>query len=295
MPVFRLFKSIQAAREAIANIDVAMKYPGTGQTWGVPVEHPYKDEALVRYRPEMLTPEALTTFDGTEEIDLADAAKREFYIGPFPGRFGKSRAKLEEAQLLFDALLQQHSRPSQPVVRALFFGFLSTLYALRESLKKVCMAKGDPLRAWWKQRQVELDKDGELLQYLLFVVNRDKHNASGYIHYEARLTKVHYSKNEVPSGTAEVRQSAEGLLAYVNPGTPKFRRIPFGTAEGQFTVSLVGAPASHLGNPVAGSDLFVASSAALEYFEQAVYEAERLEEQRVKEPASDDAHARNAV
>lgn len=283
MPVYRLFKSLQAAREAVAKIDDAMKYAGTGQTWGAPSEHPYRDEALVRFRPEMLNPEASTAFDGTEEVDLTEAARREFYIGPFPGRFGKTRSKLEEAQLLFDALLEQRSHPNQPVVRSLFFGFLSTLYALRESLKKVCMAKGDPLRSWWKERQIELDKNGELLPYLLFVVNRDKHNASGYIHYEARVTKVHYAKNEVPAGTAEVRQSAEGLLALVYPGTPKFRRIPFGTVQGQFTVSLIGAPSSHLGKPITGGDLFVASAAALEYFEQAVFDAERLEAQRITE------------
>ncbi len=107
MPVYRYFKSIQAARDAIVKIDLAMHYAGAGQTWGVPIEHPHRDEALVRYRPEMLNSDALVVFDGTEEIDLQEAAEREFYIGPFPGRFGKSRAKLEEAQLLFDALLQQ--------------------------------------------------------------------------------------------------------------------------------------------------------------------------------------------
>lgn len=283
MPVYRLFKSIPAAREAIAKIDLSMNYTGTGQTWGAAIEHPYRNEALVRYRPEMLNAEALVAFDGTEEINLQEAAKREFYIGPFPDRFGKSRAKLEEAQLLFDALLQQSSRPNQPVVRALFFAFLSTLYALRESLKKVCMAKGEPLRSWWKQRQVELNKNGELLPYLLFVVNRDKHNASGYIHHVAKVFKVHYQEHEVPPGTAEVRQSAEGLLAYVNPGTPKFRRVPFGTVEAQFTVQLVGAPCLHLGKPIAGADLFVASAAALEYFEEAVFQAENLEKQRAKE------------
>lgn len=283
MSVYRFFKSIQAAREAIEKIDLAMNYMGTGQTWGAPIEHPYRDEALVRYRPEMLNPQAQVAFEGTEEIDLQEAAKCEFYIGPFPGRFGKSRAKLEEAQLLFDALLRQRERPNQPIVRALFFGFLSTLYALRESLKKVCMAKGDPLRSWWKQRQVELNKSGDLLQYLLFVVNRDKHNASGYIHYEAKVFKVHYKQHEVPAGTAEVRQSAEGLLAYVHPGTPKFRRIPFGTVEGQFTVQLVGTPGTHLGKPVARSDLFAASAMALEYFEQAVFDAENLEQHRLQE------------
>lgn len=283
MPVYRFFKSIPAAREAVAMIDRAMNYAGTGQSWGVPIEHPYRDGALVRYRPEMLNPEALAAFDGTEDVDLLEAAKREFYIGPFAGRFGKSRAKLEEAQLLLDALLQQRSRPNQPVVRALFFGFLSTLYALRECLKKVCMAKGKPLRSWWKQRQGELDKNGELLPYLLFVVNRDKHNSSGYIHHEAKVFRVHYEKHEVPPGTAEVRQSAEGLLALVHPGTPKFRRVPFGSVEGQFMVQLVGAPTLHLGTQIAGADLFVASAAALEYFEQAVFEAENLEKQREKE------------
>lgn len=282
MPVYRHFKSLQTAQEAIEKIDLAMNHAGTGQTWGVPIEHPYRNEALVRYRPEMLNPNALTAFDGTEEVDLQEAAKRDFYIGPFSGRFGKSRAKLEEAQLLFDALLQQRSHPNQPVVRALFFGFLSTLYALRESLKRVCPAKGDALRSWWKQRQTELDKKGELLQYLLFVVNRDKHNASGYIHHHAKIFNIHYKENEVPTGTVEVLQSAEGLLAIVYPGTPKFRRIPFGSMEGEFTVHLVGAPKFHLGKPVAGNNLFIASAVALEYFEQVVFDAEELELQRLQ-------------
>ncbi len=259
MPVYRLFSSIQAAWQAIEQVDHAHNYAGTGQTWGVPVEHPYKDEALVRYRPEMLNADAQTAFAGTQEIDLEEAARREYYIGPFPGRFGKSRAKLEEAQILFDALLEERSRPHQPVVRALFFAFLSTLYALRESMKKVSMAKGEPLRSWWKERQAELDKSGELLQYLLFVVNRDKHNASGYLQYQSRIYRSYYKSAEVPPGTASIRESSEGQLAYVYPDTPKFRRIPIGTVEGEFFVQLVGAPALHLGQQVAGGDMFIVS------------------------------------
>lgn len=280
MPVYRLFSSIQAAWQAIEQVDHAHNYAGTGQTWGVPVEHPYKDEALVRYRPEMLNADAQTAFAGTQEIDLEEAARREYYIGPFPGRFGKSRAKLEEAQILFDALLEERSRPHQPVVRALFFAFLSTLYALRESMKKVSMAKGEPLRSWWKERQAELDKSGELLQYLLFVVNRDKHNASGYLQYQSRIYRSYYKSAEVPPGTASIRESSEGQLAYVYPDTPKFRRIPIGTVEGEFFVQLVGAPALHLGQQVAGGDMFIACKTALEYFEQVVFDAEVLEKRR---------------
>lgn len=112
MPTYRLFSSIKAAREAIVRIDNALNLVGTGQTWGEPVEHPYCDKALIRCRPEMLNEEALAVFDGTEEVDLEEAARRDFYIGPFPGRFGKARAKLEEAQLLFDALCTQRTSPS---------------------------------------------------------------------------------------------------------------------------------------------------------------------------------------
>lgn len=277
MPTYRLFPTIRSAWEAIAQIDRALNYSGTGQTWGKPIEHPYNDAALIRYRPEMLNEEALAAFHGAEEIDLEDAARREFYIGPFPGRFGKARAKLEEAQLLFDALSSQNSRPSAPVVRALFFAFLSTLYALRETLKKVSMARDNSLKPWWRLRQAELEKKGELLQYLLFVVNRDKHNASNYIGYRAHIYGTNIEASQIPAGTAEIRESAEGLLAYVHPNTPKFRRIPVGAVNAEYFISLIGAPNQHLGHTVNGGDLFEAASVALEYFEKTVFDAEVLE------------------
>lgn len=286
MPIYRIFPTIESAWEAIAQIDRALNFSGTGQTWGEPIEHPYKDAALVRYRPEMLNEMALAAFHGTEEIDLEDAARRDFYIGPFPGRFGKVRAKLEEAQLLFDALSSQRSRPIVPVVRALFFSFLSTLYALREILTQVSMARDNSLKPWWRLRHAELKKNGELLQYLLFIANRDKHNASNYIGHRANIYETHIKPSQIPAGTATIRQSAEGLLAYVYPNTPKFRRIPIDGVNAEYFISLIGAPKKHLGNIVNGDDLFEAASVALEYFEKAVFDAEALEAAEVSKASA---------
>lgn len=282
MPSYCLFPTISAAWDAIQRIDQALNYEGTGQTWGVPIEHPYSQGALIRYRPEFLNDQALAVFKDVQEIDLAEAARRDFYIGPFPGRFGKARAKLEEAQFLYDALAANRQIPAAPLVRALFFAFLSTLYALRESLKKTSMFKDNSVRTWWLARQAELEKRGELLQYLLLVVNRDKHNASCYINYNAHIYNSHIHPDEVPAGTAQIRLSAEGMLAYVLPNTPKFRRIPVGAMKARYFVTLVDAPAIHLGEPVNGSDLFNASQIALEYFEQTVFDAEQLEATDVK-------------
>ena len=276
MPIYRLFQSMPAAWDAIEQINRAMNYQPP-ETWGEPIEHPYSNSALVRYRPELLNEDALAAFVGSEEIDLAEAARRDFYIGPFPGRFGKARAKLEEAQFLHDSLSAHRQMPAAPLVRALFFAFLSTLYALREALKKTSMFKDNELRSWWRLRQAELEQKGELLQYLLLVVNRDKHNASSYIDISAHIYNAQVRNHELPLGTAQIRQSAEGMLAYVYPNTPKFRRIPVGTVDARYFVTLIGAPSSHLGRTVNGSDLFEAAKVALEHFEQLVFDAEQLE------------------
>ncbi len=149
------------------------------------------------------------------------------------------------------------------------------------------MFKDNSVRAWWKLRQAELEQRGELLQYLLFVVNRDKHNASSYISYKAYTYKAQVRDDELPPGTVEIRQSAEGMLAYVHPNTTKFRRIPVGAVDAQYFVTLIGAPANHLGMPVTGSDLFDAAKIALEYFEQIVFDAEQLEASEIEKAKKD--------
>jgi len=282
MTTYRLFLTLSSAWAAIEKINSALKYDGTMQTWGQPIEHPYSEGALVRYRPEMLNTDALAAFDGTEEINLSEAARLDFYIGPFRGRFGKARAKLEEAQFLFDVLASHKPMPAAPLVRALFFAFLSTLYAVQETLKKVSMSRDNNLRAWWRLRKAELERKGELLQYLLFIVNRDKHNPSSYIGYSAQFYGERTLKSDIPEGTSHVQFSAEGMLAYIYPNTPRFRRIPIGTVNANYFVSLIGAPCKHLGQPVNGSDLFDASKIALEYFEQVVFDAELLEAAEVE-------------
>lgn len=277
MPIYRLFPTMADAWNAVEKINQALNYEGTAETWGEPIEHPYGHEALIRFRPEFLNERALTVFAGTEEIDLIEATRRDFYIGPFPGRFGKARAKLEEAQFLHDDLSRHRLIPAAPLVRALFFAFLSTLYALKEVLKKTSMFKDNEVRAWWKLRQAELERKGEILQYLIFIVNRDKHNASSYISISAHIYNTQILNGELPNGTAEIRQSAEGMLAYTYPNTSKFRRIPVGTIDSRYSVTLIGAPHEHLGRAVNGSDLFEAAQIALEYFEQLVFDAEQLE------------------
>ncbi len=276
--VVAMYKKFSSYTEAhIANREVCDRLNYIDYSDCIP--HPTKQEALLKYRPDMLIG-CEDIFEGIPALTLDEAVAEGWYLGPFQGRLGKTRAKLEEAQHLSDTLESPQIRDNRPVFRALFFAYISALYSLRESLKKVCPVYDGKLKDWWAVRIKELATRGELLSYLLEIGNRDKHNHENFLRYPANITYIKISYQLPPGwppGKYPVVISGEGNFAMFDVGKKTFRRIPLGLSQGEYKVDLIGAPARHLGVAITDPDVLSLCRLVREYFEEVVFRAEQLE------------------
>ncbi len=135
---YLVFPSIEAAIQFLDQLHTAMQ---NKEIWTDANLHPFDKRALVPWNDDYLNQyDHLIT--PIEKISQDEALDQGFLFGRLRGPFAHARAKLEEAQLLQSALVEASSIPNFPVYRALFFGFLSATYALKEALRKSCNRLG---------------------------------------------------------------------------------------------------------------------------------------------------------
>lgn len=139
--------------------------------WAEPNEHPFDDQAIIPWNDEYLK-NYRHLLQGVEEITLEVAQARGFILGRLKGPFAHARAKLEEAQLLQAALTEVTPLPNFPVYRALFFGFLSATYAIKEALRKSCKRRGSLAEAWFDEQFKSIQSDPLVWAFYQINMNR---------------------------------------------------------------------------------------------------------------------------
>lgn len=194
-----------SALSLIVEIDALL-----GEHWTDPVIHPESGEALVAWNDAYLS-KAHKLQKGKRSVSLQEAILGGWIFGIHQGRFGKARLKLEEAMAIRNALDQFDNYPNFPAYRALFHGFLSSLYGVKEALRNACGKISKDSKAWWESKFKEIQQD-PLLHLFYKMHNQDKHALEQSI-LQPRTKLFGYA------GAVPERLGAEGVSVSKNAGT----------------------------------------------------------------------------
>lgn len=257
------FSSMEGAMQFLERLQEAMQHR---EVWAEPNVHPLDGFAVVPWNDDYLA-QYSHLLEGIEQISQDQAKERGFIFGRLKGPFAHARAKLEEAQLLQEALAGATPLPNLPVYRSLFFGFLSATYAVKEALRKSCDLLGKDAKAWFEGQFQRLKGDSVVWAFYQ-LNNENKHNLSelplrGYF----QMGRVQIFGG--PQG-ARVVMSNEGVIGILNEGTSRERVAALvGAADGNWQVVLempshgVTGPATPLTNQV------------LSFYEKLVFDARK--------------------
>jgi hypothetical protein len=257
------FPSVEGAKAFLVQLHSAMQHR---EIWAEPNVHPFEDRAVVPWNDGYLA-QYSHLLEGIEQISLEQARERGFIFGRLKGPFAHARAKLEEAQLLQDALAGATPLPNFPVYRTLFFGFLSATYALKEALRQSCKRLGGGAEAWFEEQFQRLKADP--LIWAFYQMNNDNKHQPDDLPLRSYLQMRGLRVSGGPQG-ARVVMSNEGILGIVNEGTGRERVVALaGSADVNWQVVLempdcgIGGPATPLAEQV------------LRFYEAMVFEARR--------------------
>ena len=221
---------------------------------------PWNDEYLVN---------EVALIDGMQTLTLDEAQDEGWAFGYFAGKFSKARIKLEEAQHIRVSLDAFDRKPNYPAYRALFFGLLSSLYAVKEALRRASEKIGKDGLEWWEKKFEEIKAD-PLLWLFYDLNNSDKHSISSPL-LRPRMNLYGY-KGAAPPGLII---SGEGVFQAVDRGTARERRIFFEGADAAFEVYLDIPELTHKGQNVSSIGLKSQLDLAIAHYEQLVFEARR--------------------
>lgn len=286
-----LYVSRQECEESLAAINERFNFKpeNVTSTWATPIPHPVDERCLLPYDERSLV-KCEDLINKESIISKATAVKEGWYFGFFNGKFGRERGKLEDVQFIYDAVLSNYGRPNFPATRALILSYLSSCYALRESLRsKINKLDNEELSSWWKDRQKELSKKGELLFSFEQMMNNEKHggplaNQHSSVSLKPRAYKSSLIVTSYPAGADPntLRDSAEGAFMTAFVGTPRERRFPVGLHEARYEIVVENAPNKHLGKELTNSSLLNLLELIRIYYEDLVFTAELIIGDRTK-------------
>ncbi len=260
---YLLFASAEGANDFLDRLHAAMQYR---ESWAEPNVHPLDIRAVVPWNDGYLA-QYSHLLEGIEQTSLDLARGQGFVFGRLKGPFAHARAKLEEAQLLEEALTSATSLPNFPVYRALFFGFLSATYALKEALRQSCRRLGNEAEAWFEGQFQRLKADPVV--WAFYQMNNDNKHQPDDLPLRSYLQMHSLRVSGSPKG-ARVVMSNEGVIGILHEGTARERVAALvGAADVNWQVVLempdrgVGGPAT----PMAGQ--------VLNFYEQLVFEARK--------------------
>ncbi|MDD3327226.1 MAG: hypothetical protein PHW25_09110 [Zoogloea sp.] len=257
------FSSAEGAKAFLEQLHAAMQHR---EVWAEPNVHPFEDRAVIPWNDGYLA-QYRHLLQGVEHISLEEALEQGFTFGRLKGPFAHARAKLEEAQLLQEALTAATSLPNFPVYRALFFGFLSATYALKEALKESCKRLGSHPKTWFEEQFQRLKADP--LVWAFYRMNNDNKHQPDDLPLRSYLQVRAFRVSGGPQGVRVV-MSNEGILGIVHEGTGRERVVALaGSADVNWQVVIempdygIGGPATPLAEQV------------LRFYEILVFEARR--------------------
>lgn len=236
--------------------------------WSEPNINPFDGRAIVPWNDEYLADQAYL-IDGLEALYFDEAQDQGWAFGFFTGRFAKARAKLEEAQHIRVSLDAFDRNPNYPAYRALFFGLLSSLYGVKEALRKSCNKISDGASVWWDAKFEEIRTD-PLLWLFYDLNNSDKHSISSPL-LRPKMNLYGY-RGPAPPGLII---SGEGVFVSVNRGTARERRVFFEGVDATFEVYLDVPGLVHKGQEVSSIGLKRQLDLAITHYEELVFEARR--------------------
>jgi hypothetical protein len=247
---YLVFSSAEGAKAFLDQLHAAMQQR---EVWADPAFHPFEQWAVVPWNDIYLA-QYRHLLEGVEQIAPEEARKQGFIFGRLKGPFAHARAKLEEAQLLHEALVTATPLPNLPVYRALFFGLLSATYALKEALRQSCKRLGGEAEVWFEERFQGM-KAEPLVWAFYQMNNENKHELNDLpLHGNLQMQSLRVSGG--PQGTRVV-MSNEGILGIIHEGTSRERVIALaGSADIKWQVALempdcgIGGPATPLAGQV---------------------------------------------
>jgi hypothetical protein len=258
------FLSTEIARSFLDRLHSAMQHR---EVWTEPNVHPFEDRAVIPWNDAYLA-QYSHLLESIDQVSLEQARDQGFIFGRLKGPFAHARAKLEEAQLLQEALAGAASLPNFPVYRSLFFGQLSAMYALKEALKQSCKRLGAGAEAWFEEQFQRLKADP--LVWAFYQMNNENKHKPEDLPLRSYLKATRGVRiSGCPQG-ARILMSNEGILGIVHEGTGRERVVALaGSADVSWQVVLempdrdIGGPATPLAEQV------------LRFYEALVFEARR--------------------
>lgn len=238
--------------------------------WAVePIVNPFDGRALIPWNDNFLADQR-SLLDGMLALTFDEAQEQGWAFGHLTGRFAKARVKLEEAQHIRVSLDAFDHKPNYPAYRALFFGLLSSLYAVKEALQQSSKKLGKEAQLWWETKFKEIK--GDPLLWLFYDLNNaDKHSISSPL-LRPRMNLRSYQGLNLPG----LIVSGEGVFVLVDKGTARERRVFFDNIEqidATFEVYLDISELSHMGEDVTNLKLKAQLDLAIAYYENLVFEA----------------------
>ena len=287
-----LYSTLEECEASLAEINDRFNYKpeNTTSTWSEPIQHPTDDRCLLAYDEKSLL-KCKDLIDKDNVISKQRAIIEGWYFGYYKGKFARERGKLEDLQFIFDSVVSHYGKPNFPATRAIVLSFLSSCYSLRESLKiKIKKLNNDELSAWWKDRQKELSKKGELLFSFEQLMNNEKHggplanqHSNIFLIPQAYKSGLIVTNHPIDADPRTLHDSAEGafMIAYI--GTPKERRFPVGLHEARYEVIVENTPTKHLGIELNNKSMLGLLSLIKDYYENLVFKAELIIGERKKQ------------
>ncbi len=206
------------------------------EVWAEPNIHPFEDRAILPWNDAYLAAYS-QLLEGVEQVSLKQARDQGFIFGRLKGPFAHARAKLEEAQLLQEAMSGAASVPNFPVYRTLFFGQLSARYALKEALRQSCRRLGAGAEAWF-EAQFQRLKANPLVWAFYQMNNENKHKPEDLPLRSYLQTMGALRISGGPQG-ARIVISNEGIIGIIHQGTGREQVVALaGTADVSWQVIL---------------------------------------------------------
>lgn len=239
----------------------------SGDRWAEPITHPFRKTRLVPWNEEFLQDYA-EIIEGHPRLTLDQAMKSGFNLGYHRGKFAQSDRKIEEARFTLEMLPLALEAANFPACRALFYAVQSSLYSMREALKKTCIRISPEGNCWCTSAFMSIKKNEPFIDMLNVDYNRDKHNeSSGILIPNLKL----YSYK----GAAPDYISGEGVFSVEGRDTDRQRRVFHPAVECMMSIRIDFQPISVSGEDLGTLNIVQQLFRVVNFYEDLIFDAKQ--------------------